>query len=311
MQTRIFLLTFLLAVLLHIPASAAEALVLGPNDKITVRCLNAEEFPVTPIRIDGDGQITLPLIGRWKIAGLTVGEAEHNIASALSRFIRNPDVSVNIVESNSQPVTVLGAVNKPGSYQIDGDKTLAEIVGIAGGLRADAGATLKISRRKSFGNLPLPSAIEDAGGGFYTAEIDADDVVQSRKPALNIAIRPFDVVSVPQAEIVYVVGQVRKPGGFAMQGRGGTTILQALSLAEGLDRTAAPQKARVIRRGGPNGDDDLPVDVSKILAGKAKDLPLRANDVLFIPNNLSKSVGTKTLETVLQVATGVVIYGRY
>src|SRR5437764_11394252 len=94
--------------------------VLGPNDRITVRCLNADEFPTSPIRVDSDGQVTLPFIGRIKLAGLTVDEAEKQITSRLGEFIRHPQVALNVTESHSQPVSVFGAVNNPGAYQLEG-----------------------------------------------------------------------------------------------------------------------------------------------------------------------------------------------
>ena len=291
--------------------AAGDSLVLGPNDRVAVQCVNAPEFPVTPLRIDGDGHITLPLIGRVKLAGLTVTEAERTITSDLSQFIRNPEVTLNVIESASQPVSILGAVNKPGSYQMEGEKTLAEAIGMAGGLRADAGSTLTISRRKSAGPLPLPAAAKDTTGEFYTAEISLDDVVLSRKPALNIGTKPFDLISIPKADIVYVVGEVRKPGGFPVTGHDGTSILQAIALAEGLGSTAAAKKAHILRHTNSESQEDIPVDVSAILAGKSKDVLLKANDVLFIPNNVAKSVGKRTVEAMVQAATGMVIYGRY
>lgn len=288
---------------------AAQSIVLGPNDRIVLQCPNVDELPKTPIRIDGDGHVTLPFIGRVKLAGLTVSEAEQSLDASLGRFVRNPEVSLNIVESYSQPISVLGAVNKPGSYQLEGEKTLAEVIGMAGGLRADAGNVLKINRRKSSGTLSLPGTTED--GDFYLASIEVDDVVLSAKPALNIDTKPFDVISVAPADIVYVVGQVKKPGGFAMTGHNGVSILQALSLAEGLDRTAAPKKARIIRRIGPDNRQDLPVDLSAVLAGKAEDISLHPNDILFIPNSGPKTVGARAAEAVIQAATGMAIYGRY
>ena len=307
----LFLVGALVAVSLNTFGKSADSVLLGPDDRITVRCLNADEFPQTPMRIDGDGGVTLPFIGRITLAGLSIPEAEEKIASNLSRYIRNPEVSVNIVESNSQPVSVLGAVNKPGSYQLEGVKTLSELIGMAGGLRSDAGHVLRISRNKEFGSLPLPGVAEDPSGGFYMADIDADDVIQSRRPALNIAAKPYDVISILQADIVYVVGQVRKPGGFTVNSHEGMSILEALSLAEGLDHTAAPKKARIIRQDKATGRQDIPVDLEAILSGKTEDIQLRGSDVLFVPNNTSKSVAARTAEAMIQAATGIVIYGRY
>ena len=287
-----------------------DSYILGPNDRVTVHCLNAEEFPATPIRIDSDGHVTLPFAGRVKLAGLTVSEAEQQITSSLSKYILNPEVSLNVVESHSQPVSVFGALNSPGDYQLEGEKTLTEVISMAGGLRHDAGPLLKITRRSAWGVLPLPSVSRDPAGDFSIATIDLDDLVRGNIPAVNIRIEPYDVISVPQADIVYVVGQVRKPGGFTMTGRDGLSVLRALSMAEGLDRTAAPKKARILRKTG-SARQEIAVNLESILAGKTEDVLLRADDVLFVPNNAAKSAGMKTLEAMIQTATGIVIYGRY
>ena len=292
------------------PREVKASYLLGPNDRITVHCLNAEEFPSTPIRIDSDGQVTLPFVGRVTLAGLSITEAEKRLTVQLSRFLRRPQVALNVVESHSQPVSVLGAVNNPGAYQLEGEKTLTEILSMAGGLRRDAGRTLKVTRRAEWGPLPLPSALADATAKFNVAEIDLDDFVRGKAPAANIQIRPYDVVSVPQAELVYVVGQVRKPGGFAMSGHDGLTVLQAISMAEGLDRTAAAKKARILRKSHDASRSELAVNLESILAGRSPDLALQADDVLFVPNNAARSAGMKTLDAMIQLTTGVVIYGR-
>jgi polysaccharide export outer membrane protein len=288
-----------------------EAYVLGPNDRITVRCMNADEFPQAPVRIDSDGEVTLPFVGRLKLAGLTVSGAEHELQAALSRYIRQPEVELNVVESHSQPVSVFGAVNSPGVYQLEGDKTLSEILSMAGGLRKDAGLQLKVTRDVSRGPLPLPSAVKDSSGQFQVADVAIDGLVRGNTPAANIEIKPYDVISVPQADLVYVVGQVRKPGGFTVTGREGLTVLQALAMAEGLDRTSAPKKARIVRKSGESGRQDVPVNLEAILSGNSKDVLLQADDILFVPSSAAKSAGIKTLDAMIQLTTGVVVYGRY
>lgn len=291
--------------------SHESSYVLGPNDRIAVRCLNANEFPETPIRIDSDGHVTLPFVGRIKLAGLSVSDAEKQIADELSKYVVRPQVELNVVESHSQPVSVFGAVTNPGAYQLEGQKTLTEIISMAGGLRQDAGQTLKVTRRVEQGPIPLPSVTKDPTGQFNVAEINLDSFVRGETPTANIEIRPNDVITVPQADLVYVVGQVRKPGGFAISGRGGMTILQALSMAEGLDRTASPKKARILRKSGDTSRTEVAVNLDKILAGTSPDLALRPNDVLFVPNSAAKSTGEKTLDAVVQLTTGIIIYGRY
>jgi polysaccharide biosynthesis/export protein len=292
------------------PTNEERSYVLGANDRITVRCLNADEFPPSPIRIDGDGQVTLPFVGRIRLAGLTVSEAEGQLTSQLSKFILRPQVALNVVESHSQPVSIFGAVNSPGAYQLEGRKTLAEILSMAGGLRKDAGRTLKLTRRREWGSISLPSVARDATGNFTVAEVDIEELVRGNAPAANIEVRPHDVISVPAAELVYVIGQVRKPGGFTMSGRGDFTVLQALSMAEGLDRTAAPKKASILRKSPKSGRIEIPVNLQSVLSGRAPDVVLQADDVLFVPDNIAKSAGMRTLDAIIQTTTGVVIYRR-
>lgn len=285
--------------------------VLGANDRIVVRCVNADEFSPTPVRIDNDGQVTLPFVGRIELAGLTVTEAETQLTERLSKFIQHPQIQLNVVESHSQPVAVLGAVRNPGSYQLEGRKTLTEVLSMAGGLRPDAGQTLKLTRRTAWGPIPLQASAQRTERDVTVAEINVDELVRGSAPLSDIEVRPHDIISVSQAELIYVVGQVRKPGGFAMTGAGNFTVLQALSMAEGLDRTAAPKRAMILRKHGSSGRVEVPVDLEQILSGHALDTPLQAEDVLFVPNNAAKSAGMKTLDAIIQTATGLAIYGRY
>jgi polysaccharide export outer membrane protein len=273
--------------------------------------VNADEFSPTPVRIDNDGQVTLPFVGRIELAGLTVTDAEKLLTDQLSKFIQHPQIQLNVVESHSQPVSVFGAVRNPGSYQLEGRKTLAEILSMAGGLRPDAGQTLKLTRRVEWGSIPLPTSEQRTMGDVTAAEVSVDELIRGSAPFSDIEVQPHDVISVSQAELVYVVGQVRKPGGFAMTGGGDFTVLQALSMAEGLDRTAASKKAKILRKHGASGRVELPVDLERILSGRAPDIPLQAEDVLFVPNNTAKSVGMKTLDAIIQTTTGMAIYGRF
>jgi polysaccharide biosynthesis/export protein len=294
------------------PVSAERtAYILGPNDRIVVRCVNADEFSSAPIRIDNDGQVTLPFVGRIKLAGLTLNQSEKQLADQLSKFIRHPQVQVNLVETRSQPVSVFGAVRNPGEYQLEGRKTLTEILSIAGGLRPDAGRVLKLTRLRDSTEPQIPSSVPDATGRFEVAEVNVDELVRGVNPSSNIEVRAYDVISVPPAELVYVVGQVRKPGGFTMTGRENFTVLQAVSMAEGLDRTAAPKKARILRKGSDSSRVEISVNLENILSGHTPDMPMQPEDVLFVPSSKAKSAGMKTLDAIIQTATGIAIYGRY
>jgi polysaccharide export outer membrane protein len=284
--------------------------VLGAGDQIVLRVVDMEEISDKPLRIDPNGFIDLPMVGRVQASGLTVEQLKAELASKLSKYINKPQISINLTDNQSRPVSVIGSVNNPGVLQLQGPKRLIEVVSMAGGTRADAGGKIIVTRQLKWGKLPLEGAKVDGSGGFSTATISLDDTLASKNPADNILIEPNDIISIPKAEIVYVVGDVRKPGGFALTSHDTISILQALALAQGIDHDAAAGNSRIMRPapGGDGKPHEIPVDIPKIFSGKAPDVPLYANDVLFVPNSAVKSTTRRAAEAVLQVATGVIIY---
>ncbi len=285
---------------------------LGPDDQISVRVLDADEIGDKALRIDMSGFIRLPMAGRVKASGLTAEQLEAAIADRLREFIKDPDVAVSIVEFRSQPVSVIGSVKNPGVHQLQGRKTLVEILSLAGGLADDAGHSVKITRRLEWGRIPLANAQDDPSGGFSVAQVSLREIMEARNPAENIVIKPMDVVSVPRAEMVYVSGQVPKAGGFVLRERETLSVLQALSLAGGLDRAAAPQNARILRPApGDSGNrTEIAVNLKKILTGQAGDLPLQSEDILFVPSSAPKKAVARAAEAAIQLGTGVVIWRR-
>ena len=292
-------------------AVPAAAYVLGAGDVITIRALDADEISDKPIRLGTNGFITLPLVGRVRASGLSTEQLEAALAIRLKPLIRNPEVSVSVVEQRSQPVSIIGSVNASGVQQLQGRKTLVEMLSLAGGVRQDAGHAIKITRRLQWGPIPIPGAAPDVTGRFSVAEINLKEILEARNPAGNIQIMPDDVISVPRAEMVYVIGEVKKSGGFTIGERESLSTLQALSLAEGLNVTAAPQNARVLRLNpGAPKRTEISVDLRKILAGKENDLRLEPDDILFIPSSKSKNVAIRSLEAAVQIGTGIAIYHR-
>lgn len=313
-QTKLFktlLSVFFLAAAAATSVSAQEAYRLGPEDTLTVQVLDVNEVPDRPVRIDKNGYIDLPLIGRIEAAGKTAPELEAAMTERLKKFVRDPKVSVHVAEYHSSPVSVLGEVNTPGVYQLSGPKHLLELISMAGGLRADAGSTVEITREVAAGPLDLPGARLDLTGKYRSVEVDLTSLMAGKDPALNVFMLPEDVVSVPKADLVYVIGNVKKAGGFMLRAKEQMTVLQALSLAEGMDGTAAGQKARILRKSEPGAErTEIPVDVKKILSNQAPDVTLQADDILFIPNNAARSFGIRTVETAVNIGTGIAIFGR-
>ena len=294
------------------PGNLSQAgYILGPDDQILIRALYAEEISEKPVMIGTNGYISLPMVGRLRASGLTVEQLETEIVSRLKPYMQDPQISVSVVEFRSQPVSVLGAVANSGVVQLRGHKTLFEVISEAGGLKNEAGNTIKITRRKEFGPIPLASAVADRSGQFSVAEVSVKSVMEARNPQENIEVKPKDVVSIPRAELIYVIGSVKRAGGFVLNEREHISVLQALSMAEGLDRVASGGNARILRSSdGASTRAEIPVDVNKILAGKTSDVSMLANDILFIPNSAAKSATLRGVEAAIQVATGVVIWRR-
>ena len=294
--------------------AAPAGYILGPDDLLTVRVLEVEEFAapgLNPIRVDGDGNIRLPLVGTLHAAGLTLDKLEGEIAQKLLTVMNSPQVTVTLSEVRSHPVSVLGAVRNPGVHQISGRKTLDEVLSTAGGLGPDAGSTIKITRRVDVGTLPLPGVKRDVGGEFYVAELKVRDVMGAKDPQDNIDVLPYDVITVPKAEQVYVIGAVKRSGGFALGDREQMSVIEALSMAEGLDHLAAGKRARILRETEPGKErTEIPINLQKILEGRMGDVTLEANDILFVPNNAAKSVTLRAVEAMIQVGTGILIWGR-
>jgi polysaccharide export outer membrane protein len=285
--------------------------VLGPEDQITIRAVDADEISDKPIRIDASGYIRLPLAGRVKAMGLTTEQLENEIAERLQPYIKNPQVQITVTDPRSNPVSVLGAVKNPGVHQIQGPKTLAEALSLAGGLVDDAGYNIKITRRLEYGAIPLSNAKNDETGQFSVAEVSVRELLEANNPKVNIRVLPHDVITVPRAERIYVVGEVNKSGGFTLRERESLSVLQALALAEGLSKTAAPGSARLLRPDPKTSARvEIPVNLKSILAGKAEDIQMKSEDVLFIPNNAAKSATLRGIEAAIQIGTGVVIWRR-
>ncbi len=282
---------------------------LGPGDEVEISGPELDEKTISPTRIDGDGNLQVPLVGRVQVAGLTVQESEQELDKRLSTYIRHPEIAVNLKEVRSQPVSVVGAVNTPGIHQVQGQKTLLEMLSLAGGIRPDAGYRVRITRRLEWGCVPLPNATSDAAGGFSVGEVNLKEILEAKKPEENIAIFPHDVVSVPKAEMIYVIGDVKRSGGFALGQHEFMSVLQALSLAEGLTGTADTRHARILRLNA-NADQrvEIAVNVKNILSGKSGDVPLLGDDILFIPGSLGKKTTLRAIEAAIQTGSGIAIW---
>ena len=263
---------------------------LGGGDLIELSVYNVPELS-TKVRVGNSGDVYLPLIDYVHVGELTVEEAQALIEKRLSDggFVRNPHVTIFVDEASSQGVTVLGDVTKPGIYPNLGDHKLYEILSEAGGFTPTAGRKVSIIRRNQPEpiHLNLPRNLADDLSG-------------------NVEIFPGDTITVPRAPIIYVVGDVGRPSGLLID-NGSLTVLQALALAGGANKTAKMGGVRIIRK-GPTGMTETRVALKKMLEAKAPDVPLQADDILFIPVSGGRVLASRTFEAAMSAATAVSIY---
>jgi polysaccharide export outer membrane protein len=270
---------------------------IGPNDLIAVSVYDAPELTRT-IRVDDDGGIRLPLLKSSIPAdGLLPRELEEAIAEALksAELMVDPVVKVTIVEYYSRPISVAGAVRKPVTFQATGNLTLLEAIARAGGLSPEAGLEILVSRPQELVRRVPVKAL-----------IDAAD------PEMNIRLSGGEEIRVPEASRIYVVGNVKRPGAFPLRDSADTSVMKALALAEGLAPFAGKQ-AFIYRR-EPDGASkkEIAVEMEKIMKRLSPDVPLEADDILYIPDNTGRRTALSVLEKIVLFGSGAgaaAIYG--
>lgn len=269
-----------------IPSSSSVKL--SPGDLIEVNVFGVQDL-ATKTRISNSGDIYFPLINYVHVGDLTVNEAQEIIEKRLvdGGFLRGPHVSIFVDESAAQAISVLGEVNHPGPYPAIGERRLYDVISAAGGLTDRAGRNVTIVHRDSpdkKNELHLPSNLAE--------DTDA-----------NVEINPGDTIIVSRAGIVYVVGDVQHPSGFVIEDSS-LTVLKALALAGGGTRTSSLNAAKILRE-TPNGTQEIPVHLKKVIQAKAPDIALVKGDVLFVPGSALKNVGYKTADAAQSLSTAV------
>jgi polysaccharide biosynthesis/export protein len=254
------------------PANGS-ALVIGPGDELEVTVYGAPDLSGRA-RVSADGNISLPLIGYVRIAGLSGSEAEGAIEAVLrqNNVVNNPQVSVYVKEYTSSGISVAGEVIKPGFYSAVGPHRLFDVLQAAGGPTDKAANKVTISHRGQKDATTLPISKNPA-----------------EMTASNVELQPGDTVVVPKAGIVYVLGEVTRPGGYVLNSSGGITVLQVVAVAGGPTHLASAGKTRLLHR-TENGFQEQQIDVTKLLRGKAHDVSLRDEDILFVPSSRIKTV---------------------
>lgn len=316
---------------------------IGAHDLLEINVFEAPELNRS-LRVSASGEITMPLIGTVQSAGLTSRDLEFVLEERLRKYLKDPHVGVFVSTIESHPISVVGAVKKPGVFQVRGPKTVLEMLSMAEGLADDAGdevlvmrgaglrhGTNKIEGLDSAGEANAPSAPSPAhqpaaGDGAQAVNVFAGDSAASDKDIVNINLQklletgdsrynlpvyPGDIVKVARAGIVYVVGEVKKPGGFVLKSHEQMSVLKAIALAEGLTSTSATGRTRIIRTNEDTGERlEIPVNLGKILDGKLPDRPLNNADIVFVPNSATRAALYRGTEAVVATASGLIIFRR-
>jgi len=273
---------------------------IGPNDLIGISVYDSPELS-GPVRVDGKGMIRLPMLqGPIKASGLYPSQLETVIANALIKgnVLVDPIVTASIIEYQSRPVSVMGAVKKPLVFQVSQPTTLMDALARAGGIADGAGPNILVTH----------TLVDQSGKSVQTTQtIPTRSLIDSADPSLNIQLRAGDEILVPQARDIYVLGNVKKPGAFPVQNNGDTTVLQVLALAEGLTPDAH-KIAYIYRKDGSGTKQEIPVQIAKIMKRKSPDVHLKPDDILYVPDNSGRRFAKTLLEVSVPAAVATAIY---
>ena len=245
---------------------------IGPKDLLEISVFGLDELNRT-VRVQGNGKITLPLLGEVDVDGLTLANLEKKLSQLLEvKYLQNPQVTVFIREYQSKRVSVLGAVQNPGPYELLGRQTLMQIISEAGGLTSEAGDEIIIMRQLD-------------GSNGESLRIPTDDLFLKGDSRMNIALLPNDIINIPLDRIVtvYVFGKVNNPGVLEIKESNMPTIIQAIAQAGGFAERASKKKVLIKRIDESGKEIKIEVNVKAIMSGKKKDFQLKENDVVYVP----------------------------
>lgn len=283
---------------------------LGAGDQVLIRVSNEPELTEKQFRLDPSGVLNAPVIGHIQAAGLTSMQLETEINKRLGVYLQQPDAAVSVLEFQSQPVSIFGEVATPGVHMLQGRKTLVEMLAQAGGIKLNAGPTVRITRDLHYGAVPLPGAKDDPSGKFSVAQLELKPLTAGQTPDKDILIMPNDVIAVPRADLIYVAGDVTRSGPLALTERPTMSVIEALSATGGVTKTANTKKAHILRLvAGNQVREQVPVDISKVMSGKANDIEMIAGDILVVPSSNMKKAAQRALDAAIQMGTVVVSGG--
>jgi polysaccharide export outer membrane protein len=269
-----------------------ESLLIGPGDEVEVEVFDTPDLDQNS-RVTDAGEFSLMLGGKVRLASLTPSEAARTVEEALikAHVMYYPRVLVTVTQYATQSVTVFGQVAKPGTYSIDTPRSVVDVLGLAGGLTDLADRHVTIERHTSHRQIP-----------YYVSNRASDFLDQT------VLVNPGDKILVPKAGIVYVLGDVTRPGGYPMTNNDGTlSVLQVVAEAGGTATSAAPSSSKLIRRTAVGGYQSDPLPLSAMQKGKKPDMQLQAGDIVYVPFSYLRNAALG-ITGIAAAATGAVIY---
>jgi polysaccharide biosynthesis/export protein len=270
----------------------AEGHRIGADDLLEISVFNAPEMSGSA-RVSSQGEIFLPLIDPLAAAGHSPESLAREVEARLrGRFMVDPQVTVQVLEIHSRPVSVLGSVRQPGLLHLRGSRPLAEVIAMAGGFAPEAGETVRI--RRAAARDGEPAAVEVGVSELLEASAGGNRIMY---------VHPGDAVSVERAGIVYVVGEVGRPGAFPLRGGAQLTALQAIALGGGMKRTASRRRVLVVRTEATGERTTIPVDIARASSGNAPDLKLQSDDVVYVPNSAGRMISLGALDMMVRIVT--------
>jgi polysaccharide export outer membrane protein len=284
--------------------------VLGTNDAFQLRVAEWDEVSDKTFRIESDGDVNLPFLGRVRASGMTIEALEKVLMREIQPYIKASSVSISLVQFRTEVVYLLGAFRNPGAHQLLEHRNLADVVALSGGLAPTASRRLRLTRRLTEGPIPLQSAVVDNERNISSVEIVLTSLMEAQDPTENLILRPFDTVTALRNEMIYISGEVAKPGAYELTDRDSMTVMQAVALAGGLSRDAQPSKARVLRPVmDTNRRAEIPIDLNRVFSGLSGDFRLMANDALYVPrvNQRKGVIGQMVMYTIPAVLAALIV----
>jgi polysaccharide export outer membrane protein len=278
----------------HSPATVVVAssddYLIGPADVLEIRVQDAPELSGTFV-VSGTGYIPMPYLGDILVRDKSPQALSKLIGDGLrGDYLKSPRVTVLVSQYNSRSFFIQGEVRQPGVYRITGKVSLFKLITVAGGLKDDHGASAFIIREV---RSPVGAVAKEEAEKYDLKQVNINSIYRGDFES-NVMVEPGDVINIPLADVFFIGGEVTKPGSFPL--REGTTVRQAVTLAQGTTFQAAKERGVIVREDAKGRRQDIKVDIGAIMAGKQEDVRIQANDILIVPNSRMKSISSTFLK---------------